>query len=30
VRNTRRVRILLASSHPMRGVFLTAARALAP
>jgi len=30
VRNTRRVRILLASSHPLRGVFLTAARALAP
>lgn len=30
VRNTRRVRFLLASSHPMRGVFLTAARALAP
>lgn len=30
VRNTRRVRILLASNHPMRGLFLTAARALAP
>lgn len=30
VRNTRRVRVLLASSHPMRDVFLTAARALAP
>lgn len=30
VRNTRRVRLLLASSHPMRHVFLTAAQALAP
>lgn len=30
VRNTRRVRILLASSHPMRETFLVAARALAP
>lgn len=30
VRNTRRVRILLASSHPMRGAFIIAARALAP
>ena len=30
VRNTRRVRLLLASSHPMKHVFLTAARALAP
>lgn len=30
VRNTRRVRLLLASSHPMQHVFLTAARALAP
>ena len=30
VRNTRRVRILLASSHPMRGEFIIAARALAP
>jgi Transposase DDE domain group 1 len=30
VRNTRRVRVLLASSHPMRHVFLGAARALAP
>jgi len=30
VRNTRRVRILLASHHPLRAVFLTAARALAP
>jgi len=30
VRNTRRVRVLLASAHPMRHVFLTAARALAP
>ena len=30
VRNTRRVRVLLASSHPLRHVFLSAARALAP
>ena len=30
LRNTRRVRILLASHHPMRETFLTAARALAP
>jgi hypothetical protein len=30
VRNTRRVRLLLASSHPMKHVFLLAARALAP
>jgi hypothetical protein len=30
VRNTRRVRILLASHHPLRQVFLSAARALAP
>ena len=30
VRNTRRVRILLASHHPLRAVFLHAARALAP
>jgi hypothetical protein len=30
VRNTRRVRILLASHHPLREVFLSAARALAP
>lgn len=30
VRNTRRVRILLASHHPLRAVFLTAAQALAP
>jgi len=30
VRNTRRVRVLLASSHPLREVFLTAARAMAP
>ena len=30
VRNTRRVRLLLASSHPMKHVFLVAARALAP
>ena len=30
VRNTRRVRVLLASQHPRKHVFLTAARALAP
>ena len=30
IRNTRRVRIMLASHHPLRHVFLTAARALAP
>lgn len=30
VRNTRRVRLLLASQHPLRHVFLTAAQALAP
>ncbi len=30
LRNTRRVRIMLASHHPLRDVFLTAARALAP
>lgn len=30
LRNTRRVRIMLASHHPLRHVFLTAARALAP
>jgi hypothetical protein len=30
LRNTRRVRVLLASAHPMKHVFLTAARALAP
>ena len=30
VRNTRRVRELLASSHPMRAVFASAVRALAP
>jgi len=30
VRNTRRVRILFASHHPLRAVFLHAARALAP
>ncbi len=30
VRNTRRVRLLLASSHPLKQVFLGAARALAP
>ncbi len=30
VRNTRRVRLLLASSHPMRHVFASAAQALAP
>jgi hypothetical protein len=30
VRNTRRVRIMLASHHPLRKVYLVAARALAP
>jgi len=30
VRNTRRVRIMLASHHPLREIFLSAARALAP
>jgi hypothetical protein len=30
LRNTRRVRILLASHHPLRRVFLSAAQALAP
>ena len=30
VRNTRRIRLLLASAHPMKHVFLVAARALAP
>ena len=30
VRNTRRVRVLLASQHPLKHVFLTAAQALAP
>ncbi|MEW6025625.1 MAG: IS1380 family transposase [Pseudomonadota bacterium] len=30
IRNTRRVRLLLASQHPLKHVFLTAARALAP
>ncbi|NHZ63831.1 IS3 family transposase [Massilia sp. CCM 8694] len=30
VRNTRRVRVLLASQHPLKHVFPTAARALAP
>lgn len=30
LRNTRRVRLLLASQHPLEHVFLTAARALAP
>jgi hypothetical protein len=30
VRNTRRVRVLLASQHPLQHVFLSAARALAP
>lgn len=30
VRNTRRVRVLLASTHPMKHVFITAARALSP
>ena len=30
VRNTRRVRVLLASAHPMKHVFIVAARALSP
>ena len=30
VRNTRRVRVLLASQHPLKQVFLSAAHALAP
>lgn len=30
LRNTRRVRVLLASAHPMKHVFVTAARALSP
>lgn len=30
VRNTRRVRVMLASSHPLRTVFASAAQALAP
>lgn len=30
VRNTRRVRVLLASQHPLKHVFVSAARALAP
>lgn len=30
VRNTRRIRLLLASAHPMKHVFIVAARALAP
>lgn len=30
LRNTRRIRIMLASHHPLRNVFLIAARALAP
>ena len=30
VRNTRRVRVMLASSHPMREIFASAAQALAP
>lgn len=30
VRNTRRVRVMLASNHPMRAVFASAAQALAP
>jgi hypothetical protein len=30
LRNTRRVRVLLASHHPLRSVFLSAAQALAP
>lgn len=29
VRNTRRVRMLLASSHPLQHIFMTAARELA-
>jgi hypothetical protein len=29
IRNTRRVRLLLASQHPLQHVFITAARALA-
>jgi hypothetical protein len=30
VRNTRRVRVLLASHHPLQHVFVSAAHALAP
>jgi Transposase DDE domain group 1 len=30
LRNTRRVRVILASAHPMKHVFITAARALSP
>jgi hypothetical protein len=30
IRNTRRIRILLASHHPMRDIFLSAVQALAP
>ncbi len=30
IRNTRRVRVLLASAHPMKHVFISAAHALAP
>ena len=30
LRNTRRVRVLLASQHPLKQVFLSAAHALAP
>jgi len=30
MRNTRRVRIMLASQHPLKHVFLNAAHALAP
>jgi hypothetical protein len=30
VRSTRRVRVLRASAHPLKHVFITAARALAP
>ena len=30
VRNTRRVRVLLASQHPLKHVFISAAQALAP
>ena len=30
LRNTRRVRVLLASAHPMKHVFLAAATALGP
>lgn len=30
IRNTRRIRILFASHHPLREIFLAAARSLAP